>query len=111
MPAAQKQQSLNESEVRSILDSELRIAVHAIRDEVSKIVVTSKLHADRISDLEKLMTEHNLACSINKKTLDEVKEILTTIRAGMAITRGIKSAAVWITSVAAAVAALVHFVK
>lgn len=103
MSDEKQEKFLTEGEVREILNEEIRAVVHAIRGEVQSIRSLVELQVVRVDRCEQLISDHVKACAENRQSMNEIKEMLATVKTGMKITNALRNLVVWLAGIGVAV--------
>lgn len=92
-------------------DGSMPYFIQAVLTEQHNLRLAIELQNKRIEQLEKSLAEHNKTCAESKRDIEELLDLVTTVKQGMKLTNFLRNAFVGIAGVIAAAMALWHQFK
>ena len=93
------------------LPEEIGSLIHAIRHEQQSLRLALELQNARIQQIEQMTKDHMSACAENKEQMQELYELMQTIKQGMRVTNFLRNAFVWVAGLVTAAIGLWHTFK
>lgn len=85
-----------------VIDTEVRQALHEIRDELQKRSLHAEMNTQRIERLEELVADHLTRCNQQQEELAQILEVVRNVNASMKVANMIRRLIIWCGGLAAA---------
>lgn len=86
-----------------LIPEDLRIILHAMRNEHAETYLIRKLSEMRLQQVEKLMSDHITECKDNKEKMDKLLEVSEAIQGSVKMGKWLQSFVLYVISTATAI--------